>query len=129
MPGSFRTLGRMARGLPPALQMTQEFSEGHGIEDAVWGHAAFTCYFDAPVHMVQLPDGVRVGINTEDAAVIERLLVPAPVEVEPRPCADGAVFRRCVLSNCIEAPRPFTFRIRSCFAASSSSVSEEMPSS
>jgi len=63
--------------------MTQEFSEGHGIEDAVWGHAAFTCYFDAPVHMVQLPDGVRVGIDAEDAAVIERLLVPAPVEVEP----------------------------------------------
>ena len=99
MPGDFRTLGRMARGLPPALQMTQEFSEGHGIEDAVRGHAAFTGHFDAPVHMVQLPDGVRVGINTEDAAVIERLLVPAPVEVEPRPCADGAVFRRCVLSK------------------------------
>ena len=35
--GDFRTLGRMARGLPPALQMTQEFSEGHGIEDAVRG--------------------------------------------------------------------------------------------
>ena len=44
----FRTLGRMARGLPPALQMTQEFSEGHGIEDAVRGHAAFTGHFDAP---------------------------------------------------------------------------------
>jgi len=28
---AFRTLGRMARGLPPALQMAQEFSEGHGI--------------------------------------------------------------------------------------------------
>ena len=47
MPGDFRTLGRMARGLPPALQMTQEFSEGHGIEDAVRGHAAFTGHFDA----------------------------------------------------------------------------------
>ena len=35
------------------------------------------------MHMVQLPDGVGVGINAEDAAVIERLLVPAPVEIEP----------------------------------------------
>ena len=29
--GAFRTLGRMARDLPPALQMTQEFSEGRAL--------------------------------------------------------------------------------------------------
>jgi len=73
----------MAPGLPPALQMTHEFGERQGIEDAVRRHAALSGHFDAPMHMVQFPDGMSVGIDAEDATVIQRLLVPAPVEVEP----------------------------------------------
>ena len=92
-----RTLSRMARGLSPALQVSQKFGERHGVEDAVRRHASLACHFYTPMHMIELPDRMRVGIDAEDATVLKRLLVPAPVEVEPRPCADGAVFRRCVL--------------------------------
>ena len=72
-----------SRGLPPALKMTKQFCERHGIKDAVRRHAAFAGHFDTPVHVVELPDGVGVGINAEDAAVIQSLLMPAPVEIEP----------------------------------------------
>jgi hypothetical protein len=33
--------------------------------------------------MVELPYGVGIGINAEDAAVVQGLLVPAPVEIKP----------------------------------------------
>ena len=63
--------------------MAEELCERHGIEDTVRRHAAFSGHLDAPVHMIELPDGVSVGIDAEDAAVIQRLLVPAPVKVKP----------------------------------------------
>ena len=35
------------------------------------------------MHMVELSDGMSVGFEAEDAAVFERLLVPAPIKIEP----------------------------------------------
>ena len=77
------TLSRTARGLPPALKMAKKLRERHGIQYAVRRYAAFAGHFDTPMHVVELPDGVGVGIDAEDAAVIESLLMPAPVEIEP----------------------------------------------
>ena len=74
----------MARGLPPALHdAARSLASGMALRTRSGRNAALAGHFYAPVvHMVQLPDGVRVRIDAEDAAIIERLLVPAPVEVE-----------------------------------------------
>ena len=77
------TLSRTTRALPPALKVREKLGERHRIEDAVRRYAALAGHFNTPVHVVELPDGVRVGIDAEDAAVIESLLMPAPVEIEP----------------------------------------------
>jgi hypothetical protein len=34
------------------------------------------------MHVVELADGMGIRVDAEDAAVIERLLVPAPVKIE-----------------------------------------------
>jgi hypothetical protein len=59
----FCTLGRMARrGLSPPLKITEQFCERHGIKHPARRHAALAGHFDTPVHVVELPNGVGVGI-------------------------------------------------------------------
>jgi dihydroxyacid dehydratase/phosphogluconate dehydratase len=61
---------------------TEQLRQSHSVEYAVRRHAAFTCHLNTPMHMVEFAD--RVGIRIDaDAAAIERLFVPAPVEIEP----------------------------------------------
>ena len=83
LPLSLCTLGRMARALSPPLKITEKLCERHGIKHPARRHAALAGHFDTPVHVVELPNGVGVGINAEYAAVIQSLLMPAPVEIEP----------------------------------------------
>jgi hypothetical protein len=78
----YRTLCRSLGNAPFALQMPEKLRQGHRIQHTVRRYAAFARHLDAPVHMVELPDRVRVGIDAEDAAIIQSFLVPAPVKVE-----------------------------------------------
>ncbi|MET4296486.1 hypothetical protein ABIB06_007735 [Bradyrhizobium sp. LB8.2] len=39
--------------------------------------------FRHPVRMIELANGMSVGIDDEDTAIFKRILVPAPVEIEP----------------------------------------------
>jgi colicin import membrane protein len=80
---SGRALGRTANRAASLSKITEQLRESHGVEYAVRRHAAFTCHLNTPMHMVELADRVGIRINAEDAAVIECLFVPAPVEIEP----------------------------------------------
>jgi hypothetical protein len=77
--------------------MRKQFRKGHSIQDAIGRHAALAGHFDAPVHVVELPDGMGVGIDAEYATIAERFLMPPPVKVKaPRMRVDFnryAVFR------------------------------------
>ena len=35
------------------------------------------------MHMVKLADGVGIWIDAKNAAIFKRLLMPAPIEIEP----------------------------------------------
>ena len=62
--------------------MRKQFRKRHGIQDAICRHAALAGHLDAPVHVVELPDGMGVGIDAEYATIAERFLMPPPVKVE-----------------------------------------------
>jgi hypothetical protein len=81
--GHYRTLRRAGADTTLALQMPKELRQGHRIQHPVRRYAAFARHLDAPVHMAELPDRMRVGIDTEDATIIQSLLMPAPVKIEP----------------------------------------------
>src|SRR6187549_2605345 len=78
----FMDLGGVTNTMRPALEMTEELRQLHRVEDAVRRHAALARHLNAPMHVIQLANGVGVGINAEDAAARERHLVPAPVQIE-----------------------------------------------
>jgi hypothetical protein len=46
-------------------------------------HAAFSRHFNAPVREINLISRVGIGIDAHEAAELERLLVPAPIEIKP----------------------------------------------
>ena len=62
--------------------MRKEGRQTHRIQDPLRGDTALARHFDTPMHVVELPDRMSVRIDAEDAALIECLLMPAPVEVE-----------------------------------------------
>ena len=63
----------------------------------VGGAAALTRHRDAPVHVVELGDRVRVRIDAEHAAERKGCLVPAPIQVKaPRV---GIYFHRDAVSG------------------------------
>src|SRR4051794_9725411 len=77
--------------------MRKESLQTHRIQDTLRRDSALARHLDTPMHVVELADRMSVRIDAEDAAMIECLLMPAPVEVEsPRMCIDfdsDAVFR------------------------------------
>src|SRR6476469_6457622 len=62
--------------------MRKELCKRHCIQDAVRGYTALARHFNAPMHVVQLANGVGVRIDAEDAAIFERFLMPSPVKVK-----------------------------------------------
>src|SRR6188768_4076413 len=62
--------------------MTEKLRQLHRIKHTVWRYAALARHLDAPMHMIQFANGVRIGIDAEDAAVVERCLMPAPVKIK-----------------------------------------------
>jgi len=53
----------MACRLSPALKMAEQFWKRHGIEHPAGRHPTFTGHFDAPMHVIELSDGVGVRID------------------------------------------------------------------
>ena len=48
--------------------MLKELRKRHRIQDAVGRHAALAGHFHAPVHVIELADGVGIRIDAEYAA-------------------------------------------------------------
>src|SRR6185312_8377175 len=75
-------LGCAVSRMPPAFKMMEKLRQLHCIKNALRRDAALARHLDAPMHVIELADGMGVWIDAEYAAVIQSLLVPAPVKVE-----------------------------------------------
>ena len=63
-------------------EMRQNLGQRHGIQNPLSRNAAFAGHFHAPAHVIELADGMSVRIDAENAAVIQRLLMPTPVKIK-----------------------------------------------
>ena len=77
------TSGRPGERAPLLTEVSRDFRKRHRVEDTVGGDAALTRHRDAPAHVVELGDRVRVRIDAEHAAELKGGLVPAPIQIEP----------------------------------------------
>src|SRR3954471_4721350 len=77
------TSGRPGERAPLLTEVSRDFRKRHRVEDAVGRDTALARHRDAPVHVVELGDRVRVRIDAEHAAELKGGLVPAPIQIEP----------------------------------------------
>src|SRR3954469_19787471 len=77
------TSGRPGERAPLLTEVSRDFRKMHRVEDAVGGDTTLARHRDAPLHVVELGDRVRVRIDAEHAAELKGGLVPAPIQIEP----------------------------------------------
>ena len=77
-----------------AFEKIFQLSPAHAIQHPFFRDAALARLGNSPAHKVEFPYGMRVWVDAEHAAELQRLAVPAPVKIEsPRICIylDGNV--------------------------------------
>jgi hypothetical protein len=72
---------RLPERAPLLAEVSRDFRKRHRVEDAVGGDTALARHRDAPAHVVELGDRVRVRIDAEHAAELKGGLVPAPIQL------------------------------------------------
>lgn len=68
--------------MPAPCETRKEGRQTPRVQDPLRRDTALARHLDTPMHVVELADRMSVRIDAEDAALIECLLMPAPVEVE-----------------------------------------------
>jgi hypothetical protein len=75
--------GRLRGGAPLLPKISRYVRKRHRVQYTVGRYATLPGHLDTPMHVIQLPDRVRIRIDAHHASEIERRLMPSPVEVEP----------------------------------------------
>jgi hypothetical protein len=64
------------------LQVAEDARQWHRVQNAIRRYAALARHLDAPVHVVELADRMRIRIDAHYAAEVQSGLVPPPIEIE-----------------------------------------------
>jgi hypothetical protein len=80
--GDVRTQGQ--RGLLRVRpgKIREKFWQRHRIQNALSRNTAFAGHLHAPVQVIEFADGMSIRVDAENAAVIQRPLMPAPVKIK-----------------------------------------------
>ena len=72
----------MGERTPLLAEVARDLRQRHRVQDPVGRDTALAGHLDAPMHVVELRNRVRVRIDAQHAAELKRRLMPAPIQVE-----------------------------------------------
>src|SRR4051812_46784392 len=78
LPAGLRSPRKCASSM---LQIAEEFCQWHRIQNTIRRYAALARHLDAPVHVVELADRMRIRIDAHHAAEVQSGLVPPPIKI------------------------------------------------
>src|SRR3954469_7892492 len=81
--GTFAASCRSRARAASPFEMLHDLGQRHRVQNPLCRYASLASHFDPPVHVIELGNRVRVGVDAEHAPEVKRALVPAPVQIQP----------------------------------------------